>query len=198
MHDRLELIIVPSASVDAVVRALGHVRAPASSLVALLVPLEHASGTIVRFTDESGRPAAVELAPFARALSSGSQAVGVARIDGADSLRGWESWQNGALSRQLGPADELWIPLDAAGQPDLDGEMRTFPDGAPAEGWRRLRTCLDLGMERLLSCRFTPVTRALERLRAGEGGARAFALISHGRPLQPPQELPWQQMFRTL
>lgn len=198
MHDRIELLIVPSASPDAVARVLGRQSVQTSSLVALLIPLEHASGTIVRLLDEAGRPAAVDLAPFARSLSTGGQPVGLARIDGADAQRGWETWQDGERTRVLTVADELWIPLDAEGHPDLDGDMRSFPDGPPASGWRRLRSCLDLGMERILSCRFTPVTRAMERLRSGEGEARAFALVSHGHPLHPPQELPWQQMFRSL
>ncbi|MCB9760717.1 MAG: hypothetical protein H6739_12820 [Alphaproteobacteria bacterium] len=197
MHPALELLILPGTPADRAARALAHVPFAASSVVALAVPVPRANALAVRLLTEDGRPAPVDLAVVAAALSTQDHGVGLARLDGDAERRAWLQYRGGQQIARFTVDDELWIPLDERGQPDLDGDMRRFGDGVPEEGWRRLRSCLDLGMERFVSCRFTPITRALERLRAGEDSdARAWILVSGGRALLPPQEIGWRQLFR--
>ena len=88
------------------------------------------------------------------------------------------------------------MPYDDEGFPSLEVPPRRAAEGIP-EGWRRLRSALDIGMQRLVSCRFTPVAHALERLRHNEEvNARAYALVVGGRALHPPAEISLVELFR--
>lgn len=196
MSDRIDLLIVPSVSTEILARALAEVDAGVSDLLAVVMPVEEGQAVVVRLLDAHGQPSTVDLAPFARALSARGHRAGVAHIDPVGGHRGWQGFHNGTQELSFTPADEPYVPHDEDGLPDMDVAPRRLADGVPP-GWRRLRSCLDLGMQRLVSCRFTPVARAVERLHAAEpGSARAFALVVGGRTLRPPQELPLQDLFR--
>lgn len=193
----LEVLILPRLGREAMARALAEVVWTVPSLVAVAVVERPPHVVAVRFFDETGYPAEVDLEAAARTLSSGGFAVGLACIAPVADQRRWESWQAGERVEILGVEDETWVPRDEDGFPDFEVEPVRFGEGVP-DGWRRLRSCLDLGMERLFSCRFLPVARQFERLRAGEPvDARAFVLVSDGRPMHPPAEIAWQDLYRT-
>ncbi len=196
MSEQLDLLIVAQTAPETVARALTRVDVPVPTLNALVVTVPEANATAVQLLDDRGRPSSADPALFARVLSVGGHAVGVARVDPVGSHRAWERWQDGALSVRLDEGDELYVPHDEDGFPDLDVPPVRARDGVPA-GWRRLRSALDLGMKQMLSCRFTPVLHAFERLHHAEDvQVRAFALVVSGRALRPPQEIAWQELFR--
>ena len=196
MTDRLEILVLPSLSSAQIARALSVVEPSVPSLVALVVPVERAGASAVRLFDEDGRPADVDLSVYAAALSQGGHAVGVATVDPVGSNRAWQLFRDGALAETFGADDELYVPHDEDGFPDLEATPVRRSEGVP-DGWRPLRTCLDLGMERLVSCRFTPVTYVFEQLRGNRGvQAHAYTLATGGHALRPPQETPWQDLYR--
>lgn len=190
----LDLIVVPRGDPPMVARALAGAAGAEPDLIALILDEDHARVSVVRFVDQGGQPIAVDLAPYARALSAAGRSAGVAHIDPTRDARSWEAWADGALSRTIGQGEELYVPLDDDGFPDLDATPQARPDGAAA-GWRRLRSCLDMGMERLASCRFTPVAHALDAMAAGEGDSvHAFVLRRGGQTVLPPAEVPWRRL----
>lgn len=194
--DHLDILVVPQTAPESLARGLAVTDLPSPSLVALVVNVPEAQSTAVRFLDPSGRPAEVDPGRFARVLSVGGHTVGVARIDPGANTRRFELYRNGAVLHVFTPEDELYVPHDEDGFPDMEVPPVRQADGVP-EGWRRLRSALDLGMQRLVSCRFTPVAHAFERLARGEDlDVRAFALSVAGRALHPPQEIPWAELFR--
>lgn len=196
MSDRIDLIVVPSVSTEILARALAEVKHGARELVAVILPVEEGQAVVVRLLDPHGQPSEADLAPFASALSARGHRAGVVHIDPVGGARQWQGFHDGRLEFSLGPDDEPYVPHDEDGLPDMDVPPRTPATGVPP-GWRRLRSCLDLGMQRLVSCRFTPVARAVERLHAAEpAGARAFALVVGGRALRPPQEVSLMELFR--
>lgn len=196
MTDRLELLVVPQSAPASLALALARVEVAVPSLVALVVAVPEARASAVQLLDDHGRPSEADPALFARVLSVGGHAVGVARIDPVANTRHWERYQDGLQAETLGSSDELYLPHDEDGFPDLEVTPVRAADGVP-EGWRRLRSALDLGMMRLLSCRFTPVSHAFERLHHAEDvAARAYALVVAGRALRPPQEMAVSELFR--
>lgn len=189
----LSVVLLPDAHVERVPRALAAIGSEAPSLVVLAVPILAAGVTAVRLLDGRGRALPGETARVAAALSRGGRA-GLAELDAAAGTRRWTRFVDGVQGPTLTELDELWLPHDAQGMPDLDAEPVATRDGVP-EGWRRLRSCLDLGMQGLSSCRFTPVVRALEVVRAGEDSpARAWVLREGGVALQPPAEVPLEHL----
>ncbi len=196
MSDQLDLLIVSQTAPESVARALARVEVPVSALNALVVTVPEARATVVQLLDERGRRSDLDPALYAAVLSVGGHAVGVARVDPVGNRRRWERYLDGALVERLGEEDELYVPHDEDGFPDLDVPPVRARDGVP-EGWRRLRSALDLGMKGMLSCRFTPVLHAFERMHHAEDVAvRAYALVVSGRALKPPQEIAWQELFR--
>lgn len=196
MSDRLDLLIVAQTAPDSLARALARVTAPVPTLNALIVTVPEARATAVQLLDDHGRPSEADPALFARVLSVGGHAVGVARIDPVANTRRWERYVDGAQTQVIDAEDELYVPHDEDGFPDMDAPPRRASEGVP-EGWRRLRSALDLGMKGLVSCRFTPVLHAFERLHHAEDlSVRAYALVVAGRALIPPQEIGWQELFR--
>lgn len=196
MSDSVELIVVTMTSPESMARALARVEAPVANLWALVLQVPEARATAVQLIGEHGRPSDVDPALFARVISVGGHSVGVARIDAVANQRRWESYRDGALIERFGPDDELYVPYDDEGFPSMEVPPRRAAEGIP-EGWRRLRSSLDLGMQRLVSCRFTPVSHALERNRHREDEhARAYALVVGGRALHPPQEVSLVELFR--
>jgi hypothetical protein len=189
----LELLLVPRAEPQLVARALAAVPASHPELVVLVLDEAHAQVSVLRFVDGAGMALDVDLRPFAQALSAGGRSAGVARIDAAQDARSWTGWRDGAVEATLGEADELYVPHDEDGLPDLDVEP--VPRARAGAGWRRLRSCLDLGMQRLASCRFTPVAHALDAMAAGEEvPVHAFVLRRGGAAVQPPAEVPWRRL----
>ena len=196
MSDRLELLVVPQTAPEALARGLAQAECPAPNMVALVVNVPEARATAVRFVDAQGRGLDVDPGLFARVLSVGGHEVGVARIDPQANARRFELYRNGAEIAVFTTADELYVPHDEDGFPDLDVPPVRLSDGVP-EGWRRLRSALDLGMQRMVSCRFTPVSYAFERLQHAEDlDVRAYVLSVAGRALRPPQEVAWAELFR--
>ena len=190
----LDLIVVPRGDPPMVARALAGAAGAEPDLIALILDEDHARVSVVRFVDQGGQPIAVDLAPYARALSAAGRSAGVAHIDPTRDTRSWDAWADGAQTRTIGLVDELYVPFDADGMPDLDATPVARPDGAGA-GWRRLRSCLDMGMELLASCRFTPVAHALDAMAMGEGDSvHAFVLRRGGQAVQPPAEVPWRRL----
>lgn len=196
MSDHLCILVVPKTPHALVARALALVPPPVADLVALVVSVDESNATAIRFYDPQGRVADVDLRPWAAALSQGGHASGLASVDASAGARDFALFRDGAEAARFTPDDETYVPHDEDGFPDLDVPPRTARDGVPP-GWRRLRTCLDLGMQALVSCRFTPVARVFERLLAVEPArANAYALAVGGRALSPPQETPWQDLYR--
>ena len=188
MSDTLEILVFPQTPPETVARALAVVPGSGGDLSALILPVPMAAATVARFYDAHGRQAALDLTPYAAALSRGGHALGVVRIDPVGNTRRWAAWRDGAQAEVYTPDDELYVPHDEDGLPDLEAPPVRARDGVPA-GYRRLRSALDLGMQKLVSCRFTPVAHAVERLGHAEApDARAWVLRRGGRDLRPPQE----------
>jgi hypothetical protein len=184
----LSVVLLPDLHVERVPRALAALGSDAPSLVVLAVPVPAAGVTAVRLLDGAGRALADETARAALGLSRGARS-GLAELDAGAGTRRWTRFVDGVRGPTLTEQDELWLPHDEQGMPDLDATPVPTRDGVP-DGWRRLRSCLDLGMQGLSSCRFTPVVHALESVRAGEpAGARAWVLREGGAPLLPPAEV---------
>lgn len=189
----LSVVLLPDQQLERVPRALSALGSEQSSLVVLAVPIPTAGVTAVRLLDRRGRALPDETARVAAGLSRGGRA-GLAVLDAAAGTRRWTRFVNGEQDTTLTEQDELWLPHDAQGMPDLDAEPVATRDGVP-DGWRRLRSCLDLGMQGLSSCRFTPVVSALEAVRAGEPTlARAWVLREDGRALVPAAEVPLEHV----
>lgn len=196
MSDSVELLVVPMCAPEPLAVALARVEVSVPGLWALILNVHEARATVVQLCGEHGRPAELDPALFARVMSVGGHAVGVARVDPVANHRSWETWRDGALIESITPDDELYVPYDDEGFPSLDVPPRRASEGLP-EGWRRLRSALDLGMQRLVSCRFTPVAHALERLHHNEDAdARAYALVVGGRALHPPAPISLVELFR--
>lgn len=190
----LDLLITPAASLDILGRALAPVPIERPSLVALVVPLHEAQALAVQFRDGDGVPTSVDLAAYAGALSRGGWPVGLARQSAGGGC--WETWSGGEKTLSLSSDDALYLPFDDEGFPD----MQTSPLRAgerPPEGWRQWRSCQDLGMTELHSCRFRPVVWAVQRAIRGESeDARALVLAEDGEVLNPPQEVSWPGHFK--
>lgn len=194
MSEHLDLLVVAQTAPESVARALSRVEVSAATLNALVVTVPEARATVVQLLDERGRPSDIDPALYARVLSVGGHTLGVGRVDPVENNRRWERYHDGELVQSLGLDDELYVPHDEDGFPDLDVPPRRAP---VPEGWRRLRSALDLGMKEMLSCRFTPVLHAFERMHHAEDvNVRAYALVVAGRALKPPQEIGWQELFR--
>lgn len=181
----LHLLVLPDAPPERVLRALRHAPLAGNDLVAHLTRVLEANAVVLAFADAQGQAAPLALEPIAAALSQGGEVVGLAQLDAAAGTRSWQTWTGGQRVQWLTQDDELYLPPDARGRPDLDAEPRTRAQGADA-GWVLLRSCLDRGMERSFSCRFAPIAHALEQ---GGGEHTAWVLIARGHPLAGPQ--PW-------
>jgi hypothetical protein len=189
----LTVVLLQGQRVERVPRALSAIGSEAQSLVVLAVPVPSAGVTAVRLLDGRGRALPAETARVAVGLSRGGRA-GLAELDAAAGTRSWTRFVDGVQDETLTEQDELWLPHDAQGMPDLDAEPVATRDGVP-DDWRRLRSCLDLGMQGLSSCRFTPVVAALEAVRAGEPTmARAWVLREGGRTVAPAAEVPLEHL----
>ncbi len=196
MSDSVELLVVPMSAPESLALALARVEVTVPGLWALILTVPEARATAVQLTVEHGRPADLDPALFARVMSVGGHTVGVARVDPVANHRSWQTWRDGVMVESVTPDDELYVPYDDEGFPSLEVPPRRAAEGIP-EGWRRLRSALDIGMQRLVSCRFTPVAHALERLRHNEEvNARAYALVVGGRALHPPAEISLVELFR--
>ncbi len=189
----LDLLITPDISLETLGRALGAVPIERPSLVALVVPLHEAQALALQFRDGDGLPTGVDLPAYASVLSRGGWPVGLVH-QGPDGDR-WETWSGGAKTLVLGGEDALFLPFDDEGFPDMQAAPVRAADGPP-EGWRPWRSCLDLGMTALHSCRFRPVLWSVQRAIRGESGdARALVLAEDGEILSPPQEVSWPGHF---
>lgn len=185
-----QFVLVPSTGRERPALALaGHPWGARASLVAVCVPEPHANALAMWFVDEDGAPVEVDVDAVAAWLSRGGGGlVCVARWDGQDGL--WRDYEGGRPSLALGPEDDRFQPVDDEGFPRL--EVSAVRRGeAPPDGWRRVRTCLDVGMAERFSCRFGPVLHAVSLVEAGGGGAQAWLLVREGQPLTPPAEVPW-------
>jgi len=189
-----ELLITPQVNPEILSRALSTVPVSRPSLVALVVPLHEAQAFAIQFRDGDGQATVVDMTAYARALSQGDWPVGLARQD--DACDTWETWTNGVISTRLDCDDALFLPFDDEGFPEMQQKPVVARDGVP-EGWQSWRTCLDLGMTSLHSCRFRPVLWALGRAVSGElEGVRALVLAEDGEVLKPAQEVSWPDHFR--
>ena len=196
MSESVELLVVPMSAPESLALALARVEVTVPGLWALILTVPEARATAVQLCGEHGRPADLDPALFARVMSVGGHTVGVARVDPVANHRSWQTWRDGVMVESVTPDDELYVPYDDEGFPSLEVPPRRAAEGIP-EGWRRLRSALDIGMQRLVSCRFTPVAHALERLRHNEEvNARAYALVVGGRALHPPAEISLVELFR--
>jgi hypothetical protein len=190
----LEVLITPIVELRVLGRALAALPVDRQSLVALVTPLHEANALAIEFRDGDGRPTTVDMVEYAQHLSRGNRSIGYAYSEGADQT--WETWTNGELIHQLSSADALYLPFDDEGFPDMQADPVPARDGVP-EGWQLFRTCLDLGMQELHSCRFRPVLWALARADRGEmEGTRALVLSEDGQHLNPPQEVSWPLHYR--
>lgn len=185
------VLIVPNLALETVARGLVEVAPPAPSVVAVLAPLEEAGACVVVFRDLEGQALDLDLDQVAAHMSFGGHDVGVAHGMGAEEGRRWLCFREGKVIRSLDPRDELYLPVDEDGFPDLERTPVRQADGPPP-GWGRFRTCHDVGMKQTFSCRFGPVEHLLATLQAGQDvGARAFALVNDHRRLHPPLPLAW-------
>ncbi len=188
----LDLLITPDISLETLGRALAAVPIDRPSLVALVVPLHEAQALALQLRDGDGQPAGVDLSAYASVLSRGGWPVGLAH-QSPDCDR-WETWSGGERTLVLGCEDALFLPFDDEGFPDVQVAPVRAADGPP-EGWRRWRSCHDLGMTALHSCRFRLVLWSVRRAIRGEGDARALVLAEDGEILSPPQEVSWPGHF---
>jgi len=189
-----DLLITPQVNLDILSRALSTVPVSRPSLVALVVPLHEAQAFAIQFRDGDGQPTAVDTTAYARSLSQGDWPVGLARQDAECDI--WETWTGGEVKVRLDCSDELFLPFDEEGFPDMQEKPAIARDGVP-DGWKRWRTCLDIGMTSLHSCRFRPVLWALDRAIEGElEGVRALVLAEDSEVLKPAQEVGWPDHFR--
>ncbi len=189
----LSVVLLQGQRMERVPRALTALGSEAPSLVVLTVPVPAAGVTAVQMLDGRGRALPEETARVVVGLSRGGRA-GLAELEPAMGTRSWTRFVDGERGLTLTEQDELWLPHDAQGVPDLDSEPVATRDGVP-DNWLRLRSCLDLGMQGLSSCRFTPVVAALDALRAGEPTkARAWVLREGGRTLSPAAEIPLEHL----
>ena len=162
-------------------RALASIPHEAPDLTAQVLPVLEAGVMALTFVGPDGAELEdLDLAPYAQALSLGG-ILGLAWEEREG--RGWETWREGLCEERLGPADELVVPLEADGSPDMDFKPTTRRELGPGRA-HVVRSCLDLGMTALFSCRFGPVRLAWA---AGEG-RRALTLTRHGHTLRPPVE----------
>lgn len=173
----MHLLIVPLAPAEQIARSLVASLPDAPDVVARILPVEEANAVAIQLYDGDGQALNLDYEAFAARLSVGSHGVGLL-TDGEH----WRAYAAGALTRQLGPDDALFLPVDEDGLPDMEQRPVRRGDGVPA-GWGLFRSAADLGMTSLVSCRFGPVRHALSR------PGRRFVLVHHGRALHPPAEL---------
>lgn len=194
-----DVLILPHLSPDAddlaaIARGLAGMAWPQRDVVALFLPLDEAGCVAVQFRSGGGARIEVDLDAVGRHMSTGGHGVGVAHGGAAERGRAWVQWKDGREVARFGPADELLLPVDEDGFPELDETPRRRGEGAP-EGWDVFRSCHDLGMQAAFSCRFRPVAFRVARLDGrdgdGESGARAFVLVRDGQALHPPLPMPW-------
>lgn len=177
----MDLIIVPGLSPERIARSLGSLSIQADTVLVLFFPTEHAGATALRFVTPGGEPATVPHGDLAQTLSRGGFAVGHATTE----PERFRLYVDGAMTADLSSDDALYVPLDADGDPDFDAEPTAVRDGGDTSG-HRVRSCLDLGMDKGFSCRFGPV---LSALRAAQG--RAYVVVRDGRALVPPAQVSW-------
>jgi len=185
------VLVVPHLSPETTARGLVECAPAVDDLVAVLLPLPHANATAVLFHRRGGDVADIDVNQLACHLSLGGTEVGVAlgRLTNQD--RTWTSYCDGQRCLGLDINDELYLPVDEDGFPDMEQQPIAWRDHPPA-AWGRFRSCHDLGMKRTFSCRFGPIQHALDQLHAGHDvGARTFAIVHDGEPLHPPRALPW-------
>jgi len=184
-------LVVPHLAPDTVARALVAAAPAGDSVVAVLIPVAEAGATAVIFRNSQGEALKVDMDRVASHLSTGGTDVGVAHGHSQDTARRWDHYREGQVVHTLGPRDELYLPMDEDGFPDLEATARTTQESLPA-GWGRFRSCHDLGMQETFSCRFGPVAHCIDRMLVGEDvGARAYALVRDGQRLSPPPALSW-------
>lgn len=186
-----DVLVLPHIAPDSIARGLVDAAPALPQVVALLLPLPEAGATAVLFTDDHCRAVSVDLDAVAAHMSTGGHAVGVAHgsIDQAE--RRWRGFRDGRPVMELGPDDELYLPVDEDGFPDLEAERLRKGDGVP-DGYGRFRSCHDLGMKQTFSCRFGPVAHAVQRLAQGEEvGVEAYALVVDGHRVSTPTPLKW-------
>ena len=185
------ILLLPHGAPDSIARGLAASAPARDELVAVLIPLPEANATAVLLRDLHGQPAALDLVEVATRMSSGGFEVGLADGSPDEPDRAWTSFKDGRVELRLGPRDEPWLPMDEDGFPDLDAPRRFLDQGIPA-GHGRFRSCHDLGMTQVFSCRYGPVDWTLKRASAGEDvGAQAYLLSSGGHKSGAPMRLPW-------
>ena len=185
------VLVVPHKAPETVARGLVEAAPPVPSVVAVLLPLDEANATAVVFRDLDGQPLPIDLDQVGAHMSSGGTDVGVAHGDDQDEGRRWVRFHAGQVAQVLDLRDELYLPVDEDGFPDLERAPLRRADRPPAT-WGRFRSCHDLGMKQSFSCRFGPVEHLLAGLLAGrEVGAQAWLLVRDHRRLHPPLPLSW-------
>ncbi|NOY26861.1 MAG: hypothetical protein GXP62_13400 [Oligoflexia bacterium] len=187
------VLVLPHLSPETIARGLVECAPQRDTLVAVLLPLPQANATAVIFADLAGQALALDLDPMAQALSAGGTEIGVAIGHSDDPARRFVGYRDGRVLHTLGPDDELFLPVDEDGFPDMERPPVRRVDGPP-DGWGRFRSCHDLGMKRAFSCRFGPVEHCLDKMVSGQDvGARAYALVRDHHRLRPPLALPWDR-----
>lgn len=186
-----DVLLLPHIASDSIARGLVGAMPDLPQVVALLLPLPEAGATGVLFTDDRCSPLPLDLDAIAAHMSTGHNAVGVAHGGPDEDRRIWRGYLDGERVVELGPDDELYLPVDEDGFPELDAERVRGGDGVPP-GYGRVRTCHDLGMKQAFSCRFSVVAQTMKRLAAGEDvGLEAYALVVDGRRVGSPTPLSW-------
>ena len=173
---------------ERVARAMAGLAWTQPDVVVLVVPAPHSGGVGVLVVNAEGQVQVGHEDAAARKLSSASYPICVATL--GDEPR-WVRYEGGDPVQDLGPADDLFLPFDEDGFPEL-GETPIARRDGPPEGWRVFRRSVDQGMESLLSCRFRPLERAINRALEGSSPrTRAFVARRKGRALNPPAEVGW-------
>ncbi len=188
MTETLHVMIGPAMRTAQVARALAGFDWAPPEVIALLVPEPHAGGIVVVVVDGAGTPIPGREHEIAQKLASSNYPICVATT-GQEPR--WTRYEGGDAVEVFDHDDDLFLPVDEDGFPEFQHAPIARRDGPP-DDWRVFRSCLDRGMDALLSCRFRPVERALARALGGASPAtRAYFLRKGGRALKPPAEVPW-------
>jgi hypothetical protein len=86
---------------------------------------------------------------LAKALSSSFQRSLVIRYDSRESFRASALYTNGALHKQYGREDEIFVPLDEEGEPVVDGPTHRYSELDPSGEYETSTNAIELGLQKL-------------------------------------------------